>query len=122
MRHNLEIRWTVSRGRETEGWNICTLWQQNTRIAKTCGGGYDMTGTVFANFLNEFYFDLIKEKVKPEGVEGGMYGLFNRNGSWYLDGRCGLDCMVEIAKLAGLKVQYVYGKNVLTNLIVESEA
>lgn len=47
----LEFRWTVSRGRDTYGYNICTLYADGARVARCNGGGYDMEGTVLGNFL-----------------------------------------------------------------------
>lgn len=118
--YTLEIRWTVSRGRETEGWNICTLqdtWDSKSKH-KTCGGGYDMQGTVFAKWLEANFLDRIKAACKPisydlhdeeyrkQNSDGSCsYGFFTRNGKYWLDGACGFDCMRTIAKMAGLEVK-----------------
>lgn len=114
---NLEIRWSISRGRETFGWTICTLWEGKKRYS-TNGGGYDMTGTVFAEWLWANYKDEIIAKVKPDGEEGGLYGFFHRYDRYYIDGACGLDCMERIAKAIGLNVQKVYNKSRLTNFLI----
>jgi outer membrane lipoprotein SlyB len=47
-----QIKWTESRGYNTAGWNICTLYIDGKRAASTKGGGYDMTGAVWGNWLN----------------------------------------------------------------------
>lgn len=120
---NLEIRWSISRGRDTHGYNICTLWDYNQPY-RTLGGGYDMTGTVFAQWLKANYLPLIVEKLGSNMKDGNhpdyygfsFYGLKN---SYHLDGACGLDCMVTIAKAIGLEVKYIYGKKRLTNLWVQ---
>lgn len=53
----LEFRWTVSRGRDTYGYNICTLYADGERVARCNGGGYDMKGTVFGDFIAKRYAD-----------------------------------------------------------------
>lgn len=115
---NLEIKWSVSKARDTMGYNICTLIDRDHKF-KTYGGGYDMVGTVFGQWLKANYMPLIKEKVKPHKDGGGAYGLFVYNGEFYLDGACGLSCMVEIAKAIGLKVGQLYSEGRLTNFVVE---
>jgi hypothetical protein len=50
--HVLRLKWTTSRGRDTYGWNVVTLTDETTgRKYRAKGGGYDMTGTVFASWL-----------------------------------------------------------------------
>jgi hypothetical protein len=46
-----EFRWTVSRGRDTYGYNICTLYIDGRKVANCDGGGYDMQGTDMGNWL-----------------------------------------------------------------------
>lgn len=53
----LELRWTVSRGRDTYGYNICTLYADGEKVARCNGGGYDMEGTCFGSFLAHRYAD-----------------------------------------------------------------
>lgn len=111
----LRIKWSVSRGRDTYGWNICTLWDGNTRY-QTKGGGYDMTGTVFGEWLATNYMKRIKQAIKPtvygDGtcVDGDMYGFFTREGTdkFWLDGGCGLESMIAIAEKIGLRVTRDY--------------
>lgn len=42
----LEFKWSVSRARDTFGYNICSLWIHTDagreKVASACGGGYDM--------------------------------------------------------------------------------
>ena len=47
----LEFRWSISRGRDTYGYNICSLWVDGYKVAACNGGGYDMEGTVFAIWI-----------------------------------------------------------------------
>jgi hypothetical protein len=51
---HLNISWSVSRGQDTYGYNICRL--DDTRTGKRYhlnGGGYDMIGTVLGDWLED---------------------------------------------------------------------
>ena len=83
----LELRWSISKARDSYGWNIVTLIDYDKKY-KTCGGGYDMTGTVFADWLQANYIDKLIDKVAPHGEEGGEenYGFFKFGDKYRLDG------------------------------------
>lgn len=123
---NLEIVWTVSRAKDTEGHNICTLIDYKQKY-KTCGGGYDMTGTVFAQWLQANHMDRIKELLKPidydkEGNEreGCFYGFFTKGGSYWLDGGCGINAMISLAEKIGFKIETCYKNKVgITNILID---
>ena len=53
----LLFKWSISRGRDTYGYNICSLWIHERKEATTCGGGYDMKGTVLGEFIEKHYQD-----------------------------------------------------------------
>ncbi len=57
---HLEIRWSVSRGRDTYGYNICSLWVDGVKVASCNGGGYDMVGTVLGSYIAKNYADRLK--------------------------------------------------------------
>jgi hypothetical protein len=106
---HLSLSWSVSRGRDTEGYNICRLDDGNTGKRYKCmGGGYDMTGTVFGNWLQDVY----QAELQAAGsAVTGLYGArINSEGKVSLDGACGLECMLEIAKAIGLEVEREYIK------------
>lgn len=110
--HTLSLRWTVSRARDTEGYNIVTLTNGKGAKFQTLGGGYDMCGKVFGHWLMAEYGDKIKEQVIPYGYDNenakdGIYGFFTKDGRYWLDGACGIDCMISIAKAIGLQVSYI---------------
>lgn len=119
---NLIIKWTISKGRDTYGYNICTLWDGD-KAYRCNGGGYDMLGTVFANWLFANYKESIINACKPatqtdKGYDG-FYGFFHRNDNYYLDGACGFSCMELIAKAIGLMPEYVRDrKGNLTNILI----
>lgn len=51
----LEFRWGTSRGVDTAGYTLCTLWVNGRRVARECGGGYDMKGAALGNFIARAY-------------------------------------------------------------------
>lgn len=102
----LSLTWSVSRGRDTYGYNICRL-DSPTKRYKCMGGGYDMVGTVFGKWLQDNYQErLVSAKVSE------LYGasLSGDGTSVRLDGACGLECMLSVAKRIGLDVTRTYNK------------
>lgn len=61
----LEFKWTTSRARDTYGYNVCTLYVNGRKVARTCGGGYDMKGTVLGDFIAKHYADRLNA-LQPE--------------------------------------------------------
>ena len=51
MRKTLRFKWTVSRGRDTYGYNICSLWIDGQKVSSCNGGGYDMKGTALGDWM-----------------------------------------------------------------------
>lgn len=113
---NLVIKWTISKAQETYGWNRVTICDGDKKY-NTCGGGYDMLGTVFAYWLWQNYKETIIETIKDKAQE--FYGFHKGIKDYYIDGSCGLDCMIKIAKEIGLKVNRIYHKGTTTNFIVQ---
>jgi hypothetical protein len=90
------------------------------------GGGYDITGTVFGEWLvatmqaelrklaqdGRAYY--VKRKGEPYTVNDSpesLYGLYLReDGSVSVDGACGFSCVRRIAEAAGATVVEVHGK------------
>lgn len=121
---HLSLKWSVSKGRDTYGYNICTLTDGNTgKKYKTCGGGYDMVGTVFADWLEDAYqaeLQLFVNEFKDALVYSHgrylkhpkYYGMsYNANeNTIHLDGGCGLESILRIAEAIGLDVQREYIK------------
>lgn len=67
-KHTLEFKWGVSRGRDTYGYNICSLYVDGRKAASCNGGGYDMKGTCLGNFIASAYTDRLVQ-LKPEQME-----------------------------------------------------
>lgn len=123
---HLVLSWSTSRSLDTYGYNIARIDDRNTgKRFKCMGGGYDMTGTVFGEWLEETYQDRLKaiagrthsaynsatgERIYPKSADG-LYGMTARYKgetleSISLDGACGIDCMLRVAEALGLEVQH----------------
>lgn len=59
----LDFKWTVSRGRDTYGYNIVTLRVDGQKVSSCNGGGYDMKGTALGNWVaRAFSAELLRLK------------------------------------------------------------
>ncbi|EKR8463847.1 hypothetical protein P9J17_004295 [Salmonella enterica] len=122
--NHLSLSWSTSKGRDTYGYNICRLDDRNQGARFKCmGGGYDMVGTVFGNWLEANYQDrllALKARANYTRTTDGEFVPANRQDSLYgmaylekdnrisLDGACGIDCMIRIAEEIGLDIQRDY--------------
>lgn len=81
----VKFKWTVSRARDTYGYNICTAYVEGYKVGSCKGGGYDMKGVALADWLKQF--------VKPEH---NFYGLYRYDDGFVrLDGACGLETLLN---------------------------
>ena len=120
----LNISWSVSRGQDTYGYNICRLDDVRTgKRYRTCGGGYDMIGSVLGEWLEDRFqeelralvADLPKQKYGgtsymqiSEEINPKYYGLtISPDGKVCLDGACGVSSMQQIGRALGLKFQWL---------------
>jgi hypothetical protein len=77
----LEFKWTVSRGRDTYGYNICSLYVDGRKASSCDGGGYDMEGTALGTWLARAYAErLVGLKTRDfpaqaRTLERSFYGL-----------------------------------------------
>jgi len=100
MTEYLELKWTTSRARDTYGYNVVTLRTEDGQKFRASGGGYDMTGTVFGDWLAHNYADKLRT-LDPSK----FYGLTVRDGVARVDGACGLSSMRAIAEAIGVTVK-----------------
>lgn len=118
----LKLSWSVSRGNETYGYNICRL-DSDLRRYRCMGGGYDMVGTVFGDWLQKEYQERLqawahKQALTDAGhvtkgykrIESFPGATITPNGSVNLAGACGIESMVRIAVAIGLDVEREYQK------------
>ena len=119
--NKLTLSWSTSKGRDTYGYNICRLDDRNNgQRFRTIGGGYDMIGTVFGQWLETYYQKELMEisqqakrvfNQQKEWIDCGrsdsFYGMnyYVNDGRISLDGACGLECMIRIAEAIGLEVE-----------------
>lgn len=103
----LRFRWGVSRGYETAGYNVCSCLIDGEKVGMCKGGGYDMQGTAFSEFLNNAYSQELK-KLYDSGFR--EYGLECYRDRVYVDGGCGLNEMIRIFKALGYSADYKWNK------------
>lgn len=108
---NLHFKWTVSRGRDTYGYNICSLWIDGYKVASCSGGGYDMKGTCLGDWLQNEFQNRLKQIVLPvlqQGDRSTFYGSgWNKEkNSVYCDGAAGFSSMRRIGEAIGITLEY----------------
>lgn len=123
--HRLELSWSTSRGRDTYGYNIARLDDSESgKRYRTCGGGYDMVGTVLGEWFQDQYQPELLALVHANADKletysttcpdwqkvGGLYGLTYRQSKVILDGGCGVESMVHIIEACGFDVEKSYNK------------
>jgi hypothetical protein len=99
----VQFRWGVSRGRDTYGYNICSCIIDGEKVGTSIGGGYDMQGASFGEFLRNTFYEELKDLSRKEK----FYGLEDG----YVDGACGLNCMIDIFIALGYNAEYKYSKS-----------
>ncbi len=112
----LSFKWTVSRGRYSYGYNICSLYVDGKKVASCNGGGYDMKGTVLANWVESVFYEELK-KLKPADFYG--LSIYNKNykrlkqfrpgARLVLDGACGFPSIERILQAIGFYIRYKDG-------------
>ena len=94
MEHTLVFKWGVSRGRATYGYSICSLYVNGKKVAMCNGGGYDMQGTVFGNWIaSKFKDELLKLEIPM------------------IDGACGFSSVKTIIEALGYKLEYIHNNS-----------
>jgi len=114
----IEIKWSVSKGRDTYGYNICSLWSRGKKLTSCSGGGYDMVGTCFADWLELDYLDRLKKLnsddfyglsfYKPLKSGKGRYlKRYSKGCAIRLDGACGINSVFNVAQAIGINCKLV---------------
>ena len=109
----INLKWTTSKARDTFGYNRLTGTAMGDKYV-ACGGGFDMIGSVLGSFIADHFQALLKDHAKDlerravssQNTFPAHYGLYEKSdGSIYIDGACGEECVYAIAKAAGLEVE-----------------
>lgn len=101
--HNTALHWGISKAQDTYGYNIASLNTPMGRV-RTCGGGEDMTGKVLGGYLER----LLTDEQKQTALDAGCYGIGKDNTGFYIEGACGVNSMIKLAKKAGWQVEHLY--------------
>lgn len=124
--HRLTLTWSVSRARDTVGYNIARLDDSiSGKRYKTCGGGYDMIGTVLADWFTDRYqaellkiqcraYSISTEKspyLRQEG-DNKLYGMHwdGKRDKVTVDGGCGVESVTKIIEACGFEIERSYNK------------
>lgn len=138
MIYLLNFKWTISRGRDTEGYNICSLWVNGKKVSSCNGGGYDLTGTSLAMWIEEAFQDRLRgihqEAYEALVIRAGpyerlgerkdhnLYGMtayymtaYDKEGRGLhrvgLDGGCGFSCIEKVMDRIGLNLKRLPGSS-----------
>jgi hypothetical protein len=72
----LEFKWTVSRGKDTYGYNVCSLYVNGKKVSSCNGGGYDMKGTALGSWIAREYQERLVN-LKPEDMPKQSHYSYN---------------------------------------------
>lgn len=117
----LRLGYGTSRGQNTYGYTIVRLTDEAAGKTFRCmGGGYDMVGTVLADWATATHQDRLQTLADrayyvPSAKEPGrttvsndpdaFYGMYLReDGTVHLDGGCGQSSIERILKAAGIEL------------------
>lgn len=116
MAYFLEIKWSISKGKNTYGYNICTLTDTRTdKKYRTCAGGVSMTGNVLGQWLEEQY----QAELQAADL-AACYGVRKlENGDVSINGACGVAAITDTARKIGLKMESVFKNGHVIGFIVE---
>lgn len=134
----LTISTGTSRGRDTYGYAIVRLRDSDTGKFYRCnGGGYDMVGTVLADWLTDVHQDALRALGRGRAYYFADTGRYVTNQSpdalygmtWHSDGRvrlegaCGVESVRRIAEAAGVVLRSLPSKHGETAgwLVVEDD-
>jgi len=95
--HVLKFKWGTSRGRDTYGYAICTLYVDGERAASCNGGNYDMKGVSLAGWVERHYASRLlrlrksqfpRKHMNGEKQKPGFYGLSYHDPNWKPSDEC----------------------------------
>lgn len=66
----VDFVWSISRGRDTYGYNICTCFVDGEKVGRVNGGGYDMHGAALSGWIAKQVYEDARN-----GIAREFYGL-----------------------------------------------
>jgi hypothetical protein len=110
MKHytlGLDVSWSTSRGHGTYGWNICRLdalvpapdgYGCVRKRYRTTGGGYDMIGTVLADWLCDQFQSRLQD------IPPNTPGVYTTAGRVGINGAIGRGTVMHLAASVGIEI------------------
>lgn len=143
----LEIKWSISRGRDTYGYSICSLYVYGQKVTDCNGGGYDMVGTVIGELVTALFGAELEELSKGADLtnhhsdgreikfrnpkysgryESDCYGLYtsdyDNNRKVGINGACGEGSVENILNAIGYDLRWKGSKHrIITKLVTKEE-
>ena len=117
--YSLVFTWGTSRGQDTYGYTTVSCKFNNEKMGYCSGGGYDMKGTVFAQFVDKMFHEELK-RCSTKGHYGfSFYNKKTRKSQtqWssncydteFLDGGCGFNCIQKVFRdKLGYNIKFVH--------------
>jgi hypothetical protein len=94
---NLQFKYSTSKAKSSYGYNVITLYVNGEKVARHCGGGYDMFSSVIGDWMTKQFNEELKKLPSKE-----HYGVFHydkeinkrvphsgANTETFVDGACG---------------------------------
>ncbi len=126
MKNVLVFKYGVSRGQNTYGYNIVSLYVDGKKVASECGWGYDMKGSALATWINYTFKSKLQELASEQLAEartkteqyyndkgGGIYGLIVYGNyepnkfEVHASGGTGMSQMKLILNALGYELEYI---------------
>lgn len=101
----------------------CRLWHTDGRVlGSASGGGYDKAGAALGQAIEALFGEELRALPLPtsnkNGSHDGLYGLGEHNGKRYLDGACGLECMLAVLRALGFTDTQKFDTGKLSDMIL----
>lgn len=107
---SLIANWSISRARDTEGYNVITVrnLDTNKKMSGCNGGGYDMENTALCEAICKEYQDELRETLKfiapfDKDIFMGIYR--NKLDEIYSDGGCGDGVTRKLCEILGVSMR-----------------
>ena len=116
----IQFKWGTSKGTNSYGLNICSMYLNGKKVASNTGAGYDMKGVCLEEFIkklktlngNEYYgfsFYDPEEKTYVDAYSDGCEVALN--------GSAGFSAMEKVLNACGYKLSYIYKDHYLLEKI-----